>query len=54
MEYNLLKTIEPSIGDIVCPNEIYPRLSPYPAMDFVNPGLGQISRLYSFYVPLHS
>jgi hypothetical protein len=54
MEYNLLKTIEPTIGGIFCPNEMYPRLSPFPATDYVNPGLGQISRLYSFYVPLHS
>ena len=52
MEYNLLKTIENSVGGNFIPNEKYPRLSPYPATDFVNPGLGQISRLYNFYVPL--
>jgi hypothetical protein len=52
MEYRLLKTIEPNLG-INVPNEMMPRLTPYPATDFVNPGLGQIARLFSFYVPLH-
>ncbi len=32
----------------------HPRLSQFPATDFVNPGLGQIARLYSFYVPMQS
>lgn len=54
MEYNLLKTIEPVIGGITCPNEMYPRLTSFPAADYVNPGVGQISRLYSFYVPLYN
>ena len=54
MEYSLLKTIEGNIGGLLLPKERFPRLSPYPASDFVNPGLGQISRLYSFYVPLYS
>ena len=54
MEYNLLKTIENSVGGNFIPNEKYPRLSPYPATDFVNPGLGQICRLHSFYVPLYT
>lgn len=53
MEYNLLKTIEPNLSPIVS-SSTYPRLTPYPAIDFVNPGLGQIGRLYSFYVPVHS
>lgn len=53
MEYKLLKTIEPNLS-LTVPNEMMPRLSAYPANDFVNPGLGQISRLYSFYVPLHA
>ena len=53
MEYNLLKTIESNIGQFV-PNESYPRLSAYPANDFVNPGLGQICRLHEFYVPLYA
>ena len=52
MEYKLLKTIEQPIA-MMMPNETLPRLTPYPAYDFVNPGLGQISRLYTFYVPLH-
>lgn len=51
MEYNLLKTIESPLSSSVT-KQIIPRLSPYPATDYVNPGLGQISRLYNFYVPL--
>ena len=54
MEYNLLKTIEPSVSSFYVPNESYPRLTAYPATDYVNPGLGQICRLYSFYVPLYA
>ena len=56
MEYNLLKTIEPNLG-LMIPSQTsatMPRLSSVPSIDCVNPGLGQISRLYSFYVPLHS
>ncbi len=52
MEYKLLKTIEPNFV-INVPNEMMPRLTPFPATDYVNPGVGQITRLYSFYVPLH-
>jgi len=51
MEYNLLKQIEPNFLTPMA-NSTYPTLSAYPAIDYVNPGLGQISRLYSFYVPL--
>ena len=54
MEYNLLKTIENGIGAPFMPKERFPKLSSYPANDFVNPGVGQITRLYSFYVPLYS
>ena len=54
MEYNLLKTIESSYGGNFVPNERNPRLSPFPAIDYVNPGVGQICRLHSFYVPLYS
>jgi hypothetical protein len=53
MEYNLLKTIEPNLGLQMCPHK-NPHLTPYPAIDYVNPGLGQVARLYSFYVPLFS
>jgi hypothetical protein len=53
MEYNLLKTIERPMA-LLMPQETLPRLTPFPATDFVNPGLGQISRLYSFYVPLYT
>jgi hypothetical protein len=53
MEYNLLKTIEPNLG-LMMSNETLPRLTAYPATDYVNPGLGQITRLFSFYVPLYT
>ena len=53
MEYNLLRTIEAQIG-YPGTSSAFPQLTPFPANDFVNPGLGQISRLYSFYVPLYS
>ena len=51
MEYNLQKKIEPNLLPQM-PNSTYPVLTSYPAFDYINPGLGQISRLYSFYVPL--
>jgi hypothetical protein len=54
MEYNLLKTIETNFASFKTPNETLPRLTPFPSTDYVNPGLGQISRLYSFYVPMYS
>jgi hypothetical protein len=53
MEYNLLKTIEPNLGLQMCPTR-NPHLTPYPAVDYVNPGLGQAARLFSFYVPLYN
>lgn len=52
MEYSLLKQIESPIG-FVFPTSTYPQLTPYPAQDFVNPGLGHIARIHSFMVPLH-
>jgi hypothetical protein len=53
MEYNLLKTIEPNLGLQMCPIR-NPHLTPYPAVDYVNPGLGHAARLFSFYVPLYA
>ena len=53
MEYNLLKTIEPNLGLQMCPIR-NPHLTSYPAIDYVNPGLGQAARLFSFYVPLYA
>jgi hypothetical protein len=52
MEYRLLKSIEPQ--GVLMPKEKLPRLTAYPANNCVNPGLGQIARLYSFYVPMYS
>jgi hypothetical protein len=52
MEYNLQKTIECNLR--MFPQSTYPRLSAYPSNNFVQPGLGNISKLDSFYVPLHS
>jgi hypothetical protein len=53
MEYKLLKTIETNQMNLI-PKQPLPRLTPYPSDNCVNPGLGQIARLYSFYVPLYS
>ncbi len=53
MEFRLLKTIEATQRTLL-PKETLPRLTAYPANNCVNPGLGQIARLYSFYVPLYS
>ncbi len=53
MEYNLLKTIEPNLALQMCPLR-NPHLTPYPAIDYVNPGLGNAARLFSFYVPLYA
>jgi hypothetical protein len=50
MDYSLLKEIEPNLG----PFPGYGlRLSSTPSKDYINPGVGQISRIYSLYVPLH-
>jgi hypothetical protein len=54
MEYNLQKTIEQNLFCRTFPNTSYPSLTPYPAIDYVNPGCGGINKLYSFYVPLFS
>ena len=42
MENKLLKTIEANVSAFYVPTTTLPRLTPYPATDFVNPGLGQI------------
>lgn len=47
MDYNLQKLITPSLP-FKLPQSY---LRPDQAIDYVNPGLGNISRLYSFYVP---
>jgi hypothetical protein len=55
MEYNLLKTIEPSLQRIFTSSPSFSHmLTPFPAHDFVNPGLGNICRQYSFYMPIHT
>lgn len=54
MEYNLQKTIEPNLRMHMCPNSSHPRLTAYPSNNFINPGIGNISKLYSFYVPIHT
>lgn len=51
MEYNLLKTILPQVLNGM-PATPYVRLTSTPSRDLINPGMGQISRLYSFYTPL--
>jgi hypothetical protein len=49
MEYNLLKQIEPNLGFL--PYAGF-SLSSTPAKDFVNPGVGQLSREFNLFVPL--
>jgi hypothetical protein len=51
MDYSLLKEIEPNFGP---PASFGFRLSSTPSKDYVNPGVGQISRIYSLYIPMHS
>jgi hypothetical protein len=50
MDYSLLKEIEPNL----CPQTSFGfRLSSTPSKDYVNPGVGQISRSYSLFIPMH-
>lgn len=53
MEYNLLKSITPQLSYLQ-PLTPYIKLTSTPALDHINPGIGQSVRLYSFYVPLAS
>lgn len=53
MEYSLLKAISPQLPYLKS-HTPYVQLSPYPAKDLVNPGIGQATRIFSFYVPLSS
>jgi hypothetical protein len=47
MEFNLEKWLTPSFY-----NPQQQQLTPYPSVDYVNPGIGHIVRNYSFYQPL--
>lgn len=49
MDYNLQKWIEPSFY-----NPFNDRMSPYPSRDFVNPGIGSVTSLFTFYEPIHN
>lgn len=50
MEYSLLKTIESPLGYF---DPLQAMLqSPYQSIDFVNPGLGGLAKLYDVYVPI--
>lgn len=53
MEYNLQKTIDTNNG-FSFEHFNGNRLTSTPANYFVNPGVGQITRLYSIYVPMYS
>lgn len=53
MEYSFLKELEPSLG-FMFEQSTHPILTPYPKLDFVNPGLGQCVRIHNFMVPLHA
>lgn len=50
MEYSLLKQITPQLPYLE--PHFYARLTSVPSKDFVNPGVGQVIKLYEFYVPL--
>lgn len=52
MEYSFLKELEPSLG-FMFPTSTHPQLTQFPAVDFVNPGLGQVARIHNFMVPLY-
>jgi hypothetical protein len=52
MEFNLQRLITSSSHDLIFPHTSYPALTPFPARDFVTPGVGGATNLYSFYVPL--
>jgi hypothetical protein len=54
MEYNLQKSINPSLNDLLLPAHVKTPLTAFPAKDYVTPGIGQITSLYSFIVPLYS
>lgn len=51
MEYSLLRTIETPLGYFDPITSLLQ--SPYQSVDFVNPGLGGLARLYDVYVPIH-
>jgi hypothetical protein len=54
MEYNLQKSITSSLNDLLLPPYGRQPLTSFPARDYVTPGIGQITSLYSFVVPLYS
>jgi len=52
MEFNLLKHIEKPLGHF--PPNLHILQSSSHATDFVNPGVGNVNKKYSVFVPLHS
>jgi hypothetical protein len=52
MDYNLQKLIEPSFMRPLSTDSSF-FLTPFPATDYINPGIGNIVRLYSFYEQSH-
>lgn len=53
MEYNLQKKIENNLGYLF-PKSYHLHITPYPNVDYVNPGVGCSARLHSIYVPIFS
>lgn len=53
MDYSLLKTITPQLSYMQNTNSCIVHLTSTPARDLINPGIGQLTRLYNFYVPIH-
>lgn len=52
MEYNLQKTIDSNLGYLF-PKSSYLHLTPYPNIDYVNPGVGFATPIHGVYIPLH-
>lgn len=52
MDYKLQWKIEKRIGMPYIPSTSGVRLTPFPAIDYVNPGCD--AKLYQFYVPIHA
>lgn len=52
MDYKLQWKLERRVGGLNIPHSAGVHLTPYPAIDYVNPGCD--GKLYQFYVPIHT
>lgn len=53
MDYTILKTLEPPPSYLFNQDRRF-NLPSNPHIDYVNPGVGSVTKLYDFYIPLHS